>query len=436
MPNKTALFRLSILGTLTSRINLEHGEIKKLIETIAKQHFIIPNSSHVQVSARTIERWYANWQKFGLEGLTPKPRKDKGSSKLDNALKKRLCELKKENMCRSVNTLRDLLYAEGYGRLARASIHRYLQQQNLSQHVVSDAPTIERRQFEAKHACDIWYGEVMHGPSIMHEGKEVKTYLVSYMDDASRLITHTEFCLNEQAVSVAYVLREAVMRRGLPKRLIVDNGSGYRCSLLIGVCARLSIRLIFSRPYEPESKGKLERWHRTVRAQFINELQLKNITDLSDLNARLHAWLEEVYHQRAHEGLNHESPAQRFRKDIVHTRRLGDLAKNLDEIFYDRTKRRVNKTAAIRYNGKQYEVAYQYAKKSVHLVFDPYTKEPKFIEDNDGMYLSAVTPLDKYANLNRERQRPKPIESNNEGASTSTVENALERHANKYKLEE
>jgi hypothetical protein len=79
-------------------------------------------------------------------------------------------------------------------------------------------------------------------------------------------------------------------------------------------------------------------------------------------------------------------------------------------------KGRVNKTAAIRYNGKQYEVAYQYAKKSVHLVFDPYTKEPKFIEDNDGMYLSAVT--------------------NNEGASTSTVENALERHANKYKLEE
>ena len=120
----------------------------------------------------------------------------------------------------------------------------------------------------------------------------------------------------------------------------------------------------------------------------------------------------------------------------MHTRRLGDLAKNIDEIFYARVKRRVNKTAVIQYDGKQYEVAYQYAKKNVSLVFDPYTKKPKFIEDNDGTYLCAVTPLDKHGNLNRERQRPHQIEPSTEPASASAVENALERHANKYKLED
>ena len=166
MPNTTALFRLSVLGTLTSRINLNHGEIKSMIESIAKQRFIIPGSSRTQVSARTIERWYADWQKHGLEGLTPKTRQDKGSSKITDALSQRIVALKKENMCRSVNTLLDLMFDEGHGKLPRASVHRLLQKSNLSHRVVSDAPSIERRQFEAHKSGDIWYSDVMHGPSI------------------------------------------------------------------------------------------------------------------------------------------------------------------------------------------------------------------------------------------------------------------------------
>jgi hypothetical protein len=241
--------------------------------------------------------------------------------------------------------------------------------------------------------------------------------------------------LDEQAPSIGHVLKEAVMRRGLPKRLIVDNGAAYRSGALIGICARLGIQLIFSRPYEPQSKGKLERWHRTVRAQFINELKLNNINDLKDLNERLHAWLEDIYHQQKHGGLDGLSPLQRFREDIVQTRRLGDLAKNIDEIFYHRIKRHINKTAALKYNGKQYEVAYQYASQSVYLVYDPYADAPKFIEDHDGQYLCDVTPLNKYNNLGRERQRPNQIESIEKQGSTSLVENALKRHNNKYTLE-
>jgi putative transposase len=437
MNNKVALFRYSVLGSLTSRIDLEHGEIQKLVKDCAEKHYDIPNSVRTQISSRTIERWYYAWHKGGLEGLAPKERSDKGSSQLTDEIKRKVLDLKKENMCRSVNTITALLFDLGFGDLPRSSIHRLLQQNHLSHRVVSDAPSIERRQFEAYKASDIWYSDVMHGPYIEHLGKQVKTYLISYMDDASRLMTHSEFCLNEEAVSVEHVLKEAVMRRGLPKRLVIDNGAAYKSGSLSGICSRLDIKLIFCRPYEPQGKGKLERWHKSVRSQFISELKLKNINNLDDLNDRIHAWIEEVYHRRKHGGLEDETPLDRFRRDIPSTRRLGDLAKDIDEIFYHRIERKVNSVGLIRYNGNHYEVPYQFTRKKVTLVYEPLKKIPKFIEDIKGAYLGEVGKLDKYANLNRDRQRPNEIEENTiEEIDTSLVENALDRHNNRYTLED
>ena len=437
MLDKMTIFRLTVLGTLTSRVDLSHGEIQKIIQEIAKQKFIIPGSNRTQISARTIERWYAKWQKDGIDGLASKSRKDKGVSKITESVKQRILKLKAENMSRSVNIILALMFDEGYGQLPRSSVHRLLQQEKLSHRVVSDAPSIERRQFEARKAGDIWYSDVMYGPHIIKDGREQRVYLVSYMDDASRLMTHSEFCWDEQSVSIEYVLKEAVMRRGLPKRLIIDNGSAYRSESLTAICAKLGIHLIFCRPYEPEGKGKLERWHRTVRAQFINELNAKQITTIDDLNDRLHAWIHEVYHQRPHGGLNGMSPLERFRLDIPHTRRLGSLAKDIDEIFYHRIKRTVSKTGLIKYQGQSFEVAYQHTGEKVLLVFDPHTQEPKFIETLEGKYLGEVTALDQHNNLDRQRQRPTEIKADTtQTKSASHVENALKKHQRRYQLED
>ena len=95
------------------------------------------------------------------------------------------------------------------------------------------------------------------------------------------------------------MLKQALLKRGVPSKLVVDNGAAYRAQTLQGICARLGIHLIFCRPYAPEGKGKLERWHRTLRDQFLGELDERHITSLEDLNARLWAWLEQVYHRSA-----------------------------------------------------------------------------------------------------------------------------------------
>jgi transposase InsO family protein len=94
----------------------------------------------------------------------------------------------------------------------------------------------------------------MHGPRVPLKGQLRKTYLVSLFDDASRLVAHSAFCLGETALDIEGVLKQALLRRGVPTRIVVDNGAAYRANTLQGICARLGIHLIFCRPYQPTSK--------------------------------------------------------------------------------------------------------------------------------------------------------------------------------------
>jgi len=237
-----------------------------------------------------------------------------------------------------------------------------------------------------------------------------KTYLVSILDDASRLICHSAFCFGETALDIEGVLKQALLKRGLPKKLLVDNGAAYKSGSLQSICARLKIRLIYCRAYEPEAKGKLERYHRTFREQFLNEVHAHKITNLADLNARLWAWVEHAYHQNQHNGLNGKTPLARYREDLAHITQLRIRSDALDEIFYHREKRKVRKDATVQLDGQMYEVPHQYAGKTITLVIDPHVSKALYIESTEGKRLEAVTLLNKASNLNRMRQRPEITE--------------------------
>jgi putative transposase len=226
------------------------------------------------------------------------------------------------------------------------------------------------------------------------------------MDDASRLITHSEFCLSETALDIEGVLKQAILKRGLPHKLIIDNGAAYRAGSLQSICAILEVRLIYCRPYEPEGKGKLERFHRTFREQFLDEIHIEKIANLSDLNARLWAWLDHVYHQRPHAGLQGKTPIDRWRDDVVNVRQIGFKSANIDDIFCHRFDRTVRKDGTISWDGKLYETASELVDQKVKLVVDPHAKKALRVESVFGDDLGAVVPLDKISNLHRKRHRP------------------------------
>jgi putative transposase len=196
------------------------------------------------------------------------------------------------------------------------------------------------------------------------------------------------------------------LKRGIAQKIIVDNGSAYRSASLQGICARLSISLIYCRPYAPEGKGKLERWHRTLRSQFLSELHLGPALGLEDLNARLWAWIEATYHRTPHASLGGRTPLERYQQDLPHIRLLGLLAAKLDAIFQHRIQRLVRKDGTVSYEGRFFEVPYELTGKTVWLVVDPHTHTAVGVEDEAGACLGAVTPLDALANRDRVRRKP------------------------------
>jgi len=406
-----ALFRLSVLGPLVSRERLERGELQQIIRELAQREYAIPDSRRHHLGEKTIEAWYYRWRREGITGLTPKIRVDRGQSKLSPSIQEAILAAKRENPRRSIRQIKRLLEAAGSvarASLSRSAIHRLLQQQGLSRMSGSSSLPEERRSFVAASAGAIWYGDVMHGPRIPLHAKLRKTYLVSLMDDASRLITHSAFCLGETALDIEGVLKQALLRRGVPIKFIVDNGAAYRANTLQAICVRLGIHLIYCRPYAPEGKGKLERWHRTFRDQFLSELDERNITSLADLNARLWAWLEQVYHRTAHAGLGGLTPLARYQQDLPKIRSLGPRATEIDALFHHRITRFVRKDGTVSYLGARFEVPYELAGKTVKLVVDPHEGRVLGVENEAGESLGSAIALDAIANLKRVRRKPNP----------------------------
>ena len=407
-----ALFRLSVLGPMVSCEQLGRGELQRMIRELAQREYAIPGSQRRRVGEKTIEAWYYAWRKQGIAGLAPKTRADRGSSKISPALQEAVLAAKRENPRRSIRQIQRLLIASGVVAsqgLSRSATHRLLQHNDMSRLAGSASLPEEKRSFSAEFAGSIWYGDVMHGPRVPIKGQLRKTYLVSLIDDASRLVAHSAFCLGETALDIEGVLKQALLRRGVPVKIIVDNGAAYRANTLQGVCSRLGIHLIFCRPYSPEGKGKLERWHRTFRDQFLSELDQRRIADLADLNARLWAWIEQVYHHSAHAGLAGLTPLARYQRDLPRIRSLGAKAAQLDALFLHRIERFVRKDATVSYLGQRFEVPYELSGKTVRLVVDPHAGRVVGVEDAAGVSLGAATALDMLANIHRVRRKPEPV---------------------------
>ena len=407
-----ALFRLSVLGPMVSRERLDRGELQQLIRELAQREYAIPGSQRRHIGEKTIQAWYYSWRKEGITGLEPKTRVDRGRSRISPPIQQAVLAAKRENPRRSIRQILRLLEAAGLvasKSLSRSAIHRLLQHSGLSKLAGSPSLPEEKRSFCAEFSGSVWYGDVMHGPRVSVNGQLRKTYLVSLIDDASRLVAHSAFCLGETALDVEGVLKQALLRRGVPIKLVVDNGAAYRANTLQGICARLGIHLIFCRPYSPEGKGKLERWHRTLRDQFLSEIDERRITNLDELNARLWAWLEQVYHHTVHGGLAGLTPLARYQRDLAQIRALGPKAAQLDSLFHHRITRFVRKDGTVSYLGQRFEVPYELSGKTVRLVVDPHAARVVGVENDAGESLGEATALDRHANIRRVRRKPEPV---------------------------
>ncbi|VEN74065.1 conserved hypothetical protein [Candidatus Desulfarcum epimagneticum] len=229
----------------------------------------------------------------------------------------------------------------------------------------------DRRKFEAEMPNDLWQSDVMHGPKVLADGKNKKTYLIAIIDDHSRLIVHAKFYFSENLVNYMDAFQDALLKRGLPRKLYVDNGAAFRSVRLAYTAASLNIALIRARPYKPQGKGKIERWFKTVRSGFLPDFQGDTI---NDINSALTRWIGTQYHPKKH-GATGQSPFERF---TAHMECLRAAPANLKDHFRITARRRVAKDRTITLNGRLYEGPVALIGKNVELCFHP--DEPDSVE--------------------------------------------------------
>jgi putative transposase len=289
-------------------------------------------------------------------------------------------------------------------------VHRLFARAGLMHKQSAEQSSADRRRFAFAHAGELWMSDVMHAISVGVEGRgRRKSYLIAFIDDATRVVPYCAFALTENTQAFLQVFKQALLRRGIPQRLYVDNGANYRSQHLALVCAKLGIALIHARPYQPAGKGKIERWFRTVRAQFISRLLSTDTESLETLNRKLWAWVEGEYHHAPHRGLEDQTPLDRWAMSADQVR-LPDPNIDLQALFLFEAKRRVQRDRTVSLNGVLYEVDAALVGQTVTLRFDPAAPPSRGVELwHEGVFVARATPLDAYANCFVRRHRPSEI---------------------------
>ena len=407
-----ALFRYGLIAELMHLPERSRGLYAKLREKAAVT-YTIPASRRTRVAAETLRHWLKRYREGGFDALLPRPRSDRGRSRaLPQALADALLTLKEEQPRLSIpmliKTARERGVVSEGEPLPRSTVHRLFSRHGLMRVDPAEPPAErDRRRFAYERAGELWMSDVMHGPKVtLPEGTRRKTYLIAFLDDATRLIPYGAFTLAENTETFCPVFKQALLRRGVPLRLYVDNGANFRSQQLALVCAKLGVTLIHARPYQPQGKGKLERWFRTVRAQFLTRCVAADLESLEALNKKLWAWVEGEYHHTPHTSLEEQTPLECWARRAEHVR-LPDPAVDLDALFLFEAQRRVQRDRTVSLNGVVYEVDAALVGEKVLLRYDPSVPASRGIEVwHRGQYTGRARVVDAYANCFVKRQRP------------------------------
>jgi hypothetical protein len=231
------------------------------------------------------------------------------------------------------------------------------------------APEVHKK-FQAEFANDVWQSDMLFGPYVHRSGGgKMQAFLHAILDDASRIVPHGEFYPDQGLDSALDCFRQGVACRGVPIRYYADNAKIYRSPQLARIAASLGVVVIHTPPYQPEGRGKIERFFRRVRDQFLANLNPKQTLSLEDLNTRFSAWIEHSYHCTEHTALG-TTPLLRWQRDIERIR-LIPPATDLRRLFFHRVDRLVRKDCTFLLKNRFYEAPAHLLGKTVEARFDP-----------------------------------------------------------------
>ena len=383
--DEEALKRYQMIAPLLDE-SLDEGKRRQLREEIAERY---------DVSKRSIYRYEEKYREGAFEGLRPMNREKRRSQALPDNYEEIVGEaiqLKREVPRRSVRQIIKILESEGYappGVIKASTLQRYLYNAGLGvkqmKRYTEKRETTSRR-FCRAHRNELWQGDIKYGPDIrLSDGRLIKTYLSSLIDDHSRYIIQSEFYDNQRQEVVEDTFHKAILKHGKCDSCYLDNGTQYTSNQLHTALAKLGIRVLHAKIRACESKGKIEKFHQKVD-QFIAEIKVAHVHSLEELNRRWKIFLEQDYQKEAHDGIREYyksygvtvpsggiSPLQEWNRD---TRGLVFLDTTVvSEAFLHHETRRLDNAGCFSFGDVRYEASAALANAEVEIVYDPMNTE-------------------------------------------------------------
>lgn len=375
--HKVALFRYGVIAPLVCR-KLSADESRSTRQNVLTQIFSYPDGSQRRVPERTVRHWLGRYRKFGFKGLFDDFRSDRGASKaIPEELLQKAIALRKEEPARSVRTIIELLKSNGAdgGVAKNRTLARKLNEKGATKKLLKKgAGTYER--WEQVHVNDLWHGDTSHGIWLRdpeNPTKAKKTKFIVFIDDASRVCTHGEFYFDEQLPRLLDCFGKALLKRGLPCRMLFDNAFIYHSTSMATMCAELGTEISFCKPRAPQGKGKVERFIKTVQDSFMTEANRSGVDSLAALNEMFRGWLED-YHNRVHSQLDGLTPSERWKQDLA---RVSPVTQSdVKHALMMRAKRKVHiNTATVAVDGQDYQASPDLAGQEVEVRWHPHDAE-------------------------------------------------------------
>jgi putative transposase len=409
MKQPSVYLKMRVLGAVDT---VDGRTRHERVHNVAAMTFLDEEGNARRFTWRTIQTWFYRYKNHGITGMTNQPRKDKGQVR--KATPEELLEALNaakphfHNQRTNKRALYRFCIEKGLlqaGRIAQTTFYRFIREYELL--APQDNDNKKRLAFSMKYANQLWQADTMFGPYLdtgVSGAARKQARLIAFIDDASRVLCHGEFFFEESVDTLVRAIRAAFYKRGVPEQLLVDNGSIYCSQEITLICARVGCILRHAPVRDAAAKGKIERFFRRARDQFL--VRKLDLSSLDALNRQFTHWVENDYNALPHDAISMK-PIDRFGIDLARVRFLAPSEHN-DELFYAEANRKVKKDNTFSFSGRRYETPVDLSGKEIQLRHDRHRHDAAAVVIYyKGERMGAARLLDAVANgLLRRKEQP------------------------------
>ena len=284
----TYLFALKRFSLISPVINRQVDNNMQYYIRVTKEPIEMPYYGMRRYSPKTLESWYCDYLKKGIDGLKPSSRGDKGKYRvIPEQLSEKIIDMRIKYPKAPGSVIYEMLLKDRvfeHNDISMSSFYRFLR--TIPQQIKEkDAEVAELKRFSHQYINELWQTDLAYGPYIYNGNKRKATYLLAIIDDAARFVPHAQFYFSQGFESLRHLFKEAVMKKGVPTLLYTDNGRIYRSQQFEYICASIGCTLIHAKPFAANSKGKIERFFLSVRQRFLSRIETDKIKDIDAATA-------------------------------------------------------------------------------------------------------------------------------------------------------